>query len=741
MSDSAADIAPITSAAPSPKTMRYTRQFIIFLAIFLVFLAWVTPLLYISYDSRQDAAQRTLEVNKSNHTDMQKMQYIAYLEDTVADLLFFAELNEFPEMLAQQPADLQARVTRTMLHFMTLNPSYAQIRLLDATGMEIFRADSKDNRVHVVPQKDLEDKSDRYYFQAGIALDVGDVYMSPIDLNVEGGSVEYPPNPMIQLAAPVRTDDLSANGLVVLNVRMEPALSDALQLFESIPGHPLLLNEDGYYLIGIDHAREWGFMYGDEGKDWTLAMDDPTAWGVMWAQESGQIYTDNGYYAFETIVPTRDFPYVTKSGNDNAGKRVPFGPDSRWFVVSHLTQAQLNMGTAQERTVFSWTVGVVVLMMLAFSWLGARYYNSRQQNREQLALANKKLAGMLARVELSYGQLAETREMEEFLQTCNNVADVCAVTERYCLRIFPGKSGEMYLYDAKESNYHCAAAWGVASSAPEAIAHEAIGQDDCWALRRGQVHLAEPGGSSLRCAHHGGELAGSAICVPMGAKGERIGLLHIWCAVHRDDVDGEGEPAPMESARLAASLSDHIALSITNFRLRDSLRAQSIRDSLTGMFNRRYMEETLRREWHRVQRQSGHLALIMLDVDHFKNLNDTHGHETGDVALTMISHLLQEHVRKEDVPCRWGGEEFIVILPGLDMHNAMERAEALRVKLKQRSVNARGEALHITASFGVACFPEHGDTPEMLLAAVDAALYAAKERGRDRVETAQSIDT
>ena len=164
------------------------------------------------------------------------------------------------------------------------------------------------------------------------------------------------------------------------------------------------------------------------------------------------------------------------------------------------------------------------------------------------------------------------------------------------------------------------------------------------------------------------------------------------------------------------------------------MREQSVRDHVTGLFNRRYLEETLQRELHRAEREESPVAVLMLDIDHFKRFNDLYGHSAGDTVLQAIGGFLRAHVREADIACRYGGEEFTLILPGAPRDVALVRAELLRTAVRQLRPEVAGRPLRsITLSLGVSFFPEHGMTAGQLLAASDAAMYRAKAQGRDRV--------
>jgi diguanylate cyclase (GGDEF)-like protein/PAS domain S-box-containing protein len=218
---------------------------------------------------------------------------------------------------------------------------------------------------------------------------------------------------------------------------------------------------------------------------------------------------------------------------------------------------------------------------------------------------------------------------------------------------------------------------------------------------------------------------------PILSDDQCLGVL----ALGRDKPDYEFTADQIQFGRFFADLT---ALVLNNTQLREALREQSIRDPLTGLFNRRYMEETLKREVGRVTRQLNPLGIIMIDIDYFKHFNDTHGHTAGDTLLQGLGQFLQSHIRGEDVACRYGGEEFILILPNASVEIAQQRAEDLRKKVKLLQMPGADQSQDgITLSIGIAIYPEHGRTMEAVLHAADAALYRAKQEGRDRVVIAE----
>ena len=180
--------------------------------------------------------------------------------------------------------------------------------------------------------------------------------------------------------------------------------------------------------------------------------------------------------------------------------------------------------------------------------------------------------------------------------------------------------------------------------------------------------------TTMNCRHVSSDPPGSYLCVPMMAQGEVMGIFHL-----RKDTP-EDQEQMKAIGQFAATVAETMALALANLKLRETLRNQAIRDGLTGLFNRRYLEETLERELSRSKRQGTPLGVIMLDLDHFKEYNDTYGHNAGDELLCALGQLIQDQIRREDIACRFGGEEFLLIMPGAPMDVALERANELNLR-------------------------------------------------------------
>jgi diguanylate cyclase (GGDEF)-like protein len=321
--------------------------------------------------------------------------------------------------------------------------------------------------------------------------------------------------------------------------------------------------------------------------------------------------------------------------------------------------------------------------------------------------------------------------MGELLQSCLTTEEAYMVIQRYLHKLFPSQAGALYLTSASRNLVEAKVVWGSSGT----LAGELLfTPSECWALRRGRPHVVEDAQIGLPCRHAGPTYTGSYLCAPMMAQGEALGILH----VQYTGQDGDTNASLLDTTqRLAVTVADQVGLALANLALRETLRNQSIRDPLTGLFNRRYLEEALDREVLRATRSQGSIGIIMLDIDHFKHFNDTFGHAAGDTLLREMGTMLKSFIRGGDIACRYGGEEFILVLPEATRDVARARAEELREKIRHLDVEYRGQALaNITLSLGIAAFPDHGQDQDTLLRLADNALYHAKREGRNRVVVA-----
>jgi len=359
----------------------------------------------------------------------------------------------------------------------------------------------------------------------------------------------------------------------------------------------------------------------------------------------------------------------------------------------------------------------------------------RKKAENALQESNLKLKQSLTQLEQRNLELTYLTEMGELIQACLTMEEAFSVCSRYLKKIFPSESGAVFLSGKSINIVEAVVVWG------ESMKGELVfSRDDCWAFRKGHIHIIVETGSGDICRHLNNEDVTSYTCIPMMAQGNAIGMLHLQKNVFTHDMKQDGENVwPGNEKRLMTAVAEHLSLAFANLKLQESLRQQAVHDSLTGLYNRRYMMDMLEREVRRAVRSQTSVGVIMLDMDHFKNINDNYGHECGDVVLQEVGRFLQTHVRQEDIVCRYGGEEFIVIMPGTALDVCKNRARSLWDGIKNIQVQVEGYTIsHLSVSIGIAMSSNENITDASeLLRMADAALYKAKEKGRDTIVIAE----
>ncbi len=340
---------------------------------------------------------------------------------------------------------------------------------------------------------------------------------------------------------------------------------------------------------------------------------------------------------------------------------------------------------------------------------------------------------MLSDLRASEAEARLLGALDNALQSCLRPEEMGPFVSRACQQLFPGGAGVLYRINASETHLESLHTWGDA-----VVSEPVFSPEDCWALRRSESWLCDAGDRQrVACKHRGHPPAtarstDSSLCLPLSGQGDLIGLLFIqW------SPDSQAPPRAVEVAKLVAA---RVGIALANLALRETLRNQSIRDPLTGLYNRRHLEESLSRDFARAERDAGPIAVLMIDVDHFKRFNDEHGHTLGDIALRRVADEIAAFCRRGDLASRYGGEEFTVVMTQISENEALARAEALCAQIRRVRVETRNHRmLSVTISIGVAHFPTHGETPAQILDAADRALYRAKRDGRDRVVSASQL--
>ncbi len=492
----------------------------------------------------------------------------------------------------------------------------------------------------------------------------------------------------------------------------------------------LLTDLDGYL---EEYNRTRPSILRDLAQLSILVSDDPAQAGRM--DELGALINkrldlaDRGLqiYAQEGLEPTRQF------NRTNGG-----------LALMQQTRNLMDQMVLTERAVLSkrgadtensaWVllglgalgIPTSLLILIWIYILLSREVRQRARAERDTATLNENLGDSVLRLERAGKDLREISNYAGLLQGCRNISEALDATRRTLTTLMPNCAGTIYLLRDSQDYVEAETSWGdhVTGNKPLLL------PDECWALRRNKLHTVDNVQEGTVCTHteppDDGRIATTA-CLPLGAQNRSLGFL----ALSRE---GGG---PIKRLDLAIAAAEQLSLALGNLKLQETLRQQSIRDALTGLYNRRYLDESLTREISRCERRNQPLALMMLDLDHFKKFNDTHGHEGGDALLAAFGRQLQSMCRFEDIACRYGGEEFTLIMPEASIDVARERAESIRAAVQAMTVSHLQRTIgDVTVSIGLAMFPAHAGDGGRLKQLADAALYSAKREGRNRVEVA-----
>lgn len=306
------------------------------------------------------------------------------------------------------------------------------------------------------------------------------------------------------------------------------------------------------------------------------------------------------------------------------------------------------------------------------------------------------------------------------LTACNSLAEAMEIISITTSVLLPDRTGSLALFRTSRDELEVVGTWngkweGDLNYTP----------DLCWGLRSGQPHLGDPESGHISCMHGNGNRK-NMLCIPVVSQSVTHGVFHFF--------NENGEAWSQEEWQLACSVAEHASLTIASLDLRESLRQQAIRDPLTGLYNRRYLLEIIAHEIGRAARRKKKMGLLMIDLDHFKKFNDDYGHDTGDFILSEFGRLVKKLIRQEDIPCRYGGEEFTILLPEADLKQTQIVGEKIRTCVREHNFLYNNEFYSpITLSIGGAVYPDNGGSVGELLKLADNALYQAKKSGRDQV--------
>jgi diguanylate cyclase (GGDEF)-like protein len=359
---------------------------------------------------------------------------------------------------------------------------------------------------------------------------------------------------------------------------------------------------------------------------------------------------------------------------------------------------------------FGFILGLLLIFSTTSSFISQRIIQSEVVNEQE-----KQEARILKRTR----EIELLQRLANMLAACNNLSEAQKVVEDIVPRLLGNINGAISLIRSSRNQLTIELDW--AGKWPASLSYA---PEECWALRKGKFHLANDQYTHLSCEHMSEVDGEQALCIPLIAHSNTVGMMHLYF----------GKQEVIDSVKLLAfTVAEHIGLAVANLDLQDKLREQAVRDALTGLYNRRFFDECLSKEFMRANRHNTELSLLMLDLDHFKLFNDNFGHDAGDYVLKNVCDLILKNVRGEDTVCRIGGEELALFMGNSTAENATVKANELIDLIRDLNLELNGIALgKVTISIGIATYPSNGDDPISLVKLADTALYEAKDLGRDR---------
>lgn len=364
---------------------------------------------------------------------------------------------------------------------------------------------------------------------------------------------------------------------------------------------------------------------------------------------------------------------------------------------------------------------ISVIAISAMTIVAVVLFRANSSNMRQMEQRSAKDHEIMANQMQLAREVKLLGELNEWLQSCRSLDELFKMVAEFMSHLLPDAEGSVYVFSNSRDVLDGCASWNGGSH------KDHIHPEECWGLRRGRTYEYGSSEINFTCDHAEPHDGRPYFCFPILAHGETVGLMHLRSLAGRAGDFNTCKP-------LARMCAKQISMAIANVQMRDQLHEKSVRDPLTGLFNRRHMNDSLRKLTQSCDLRGQPLSVVAIDVDHFKKFNDNHGHDAGDMVLRAVGSALEKACDRDEVACRPGGEEFTLILPDTSPQDAFQRAEKLRKTVEEITVRYGEKTLpRITISAGIAHYPQHGLLPQELLRAADEALYEAKAKGRNQV--------
>lgn len=654
-----------------------------FLALFLPLATVFVGVFWYVQDTTTRSQRAIVEAGEIRTVALQAQAAESALKDIVTDLRILAQGPEMDRYLERHDPDMLKNLELEFLNFAIHKKRYDQVRLLDPRGMEIVRVNHyRDGRSEIVPQDQLQPKGDRYYFTETIDLAPGQIFISPLDLNIEHGVIEQPLKPMIRFGMPIFTQNGQKGGIVVLNY-LAQELIDVLQaVSRGLLGEFLLLNHEGYWLASVNPDQEWGFMYPDR-KEQTFSRVFPEAWQRITAADSGQFQSPQGLFTFTTVFPR----VLSQPASNSALATTPDDPaivaarQYRWSLVSWIPPEVLQRRIHPWPGLQSAILAGGLSLLAALSWVIAQAHKRRLQTI--IALRESE---------------AQLNDQLRFSKTLMDSIPV-----------------PVFFKDIEGRYLGCNAAYEDFIGIPTS---QLIGKTVYEIAPRDLADVYHVQDQAL-FNHPGQQLYEGEVIFADGSRHDVIFRKNTF-------VNHEGQLSGLIG----------VMLDITERkRMEEQIKHMAQHDTLTGLPNRNLLQDRYQQCCRRAERQQRQFAILMMDLDGFKPVNDTLGHDKGDQLLQQVAYRLEQCIRKIDTLCRLGGDEFIILLGELRQREDARRvAETVLRTLSQPFTLQPDRTAQIGVSIGISLYPTDGVTLDTLLKNADIAMYRAKTSGRNRYE-------
>lgn len=480
-----------------------------------------------------------------------------------------------------------------------------------------------------------------------------------------------------------------------------------------------------------DHS--WEAAYEAYDAELTSAINDAIA---LLPDDMSDQYAKNADLANKKLVRMeRDAFQLAKSGKLEDAKKLIFGEEyttiKKYYRNNMLSfknqlhdELKTDVGRVKQTQQIAFVFLLINSLLLIMAWVltyrKVKLWKSELESKIQSELHYQ---NEIENARHFLKEVLNINKMNDRLQTCQSSAEAYNIIAHTAKELFPDMSGGLVIRHAGSNEMETVQKWGDVQCLKQSFSI-----DDCWALREGHVYIMNKIHDGIICHHFNPLPLSGYLCVPLIIQSGVIGILELNAAHNATIHDHQQQ--------LAITFCEVLRLCLGNIFLKETLNEQVIQDPLTGLYNRRYLDTTLPIMLRRATRNSKTLCVAMVDIDFFKKINDTFGHDAGDEVLKYLGNYLKTNMRDSDTACRYGGEEFVIILES-QIKDAVTRLQKISKDISAAHLVSGSKALpSITISIGIAESPTHATNAEELLRLADEALYKAKTSGRNRIEMA-----